>query len=223
MAFTEHQKKLIEAHREHATDYHWWNETYDDFIAVARAFGIRTERDMISFSGFWSQGDGASFETANFTLDEILSEGIKTLETGEFGGDPDKWEGYTKEFYLLYKLVFDKIGHHCLLHPEGRQVAESYGRRIYRNGPYSHEHTMRIDDSTFSAWTAEDDLALAMCVGLDLDGFDDELLRYLRDCAKELYRALEDQYDSMTDDESVWEMIVSNGWDTAEEEEDGQA
>jgi hypothetical protein len=50
---------LIEKHRDINTDYDWWDCTYDHFAEDMRIKHI--EVDKMLFSGFWSQGDGASF------------------------------------------------------------------------------------------------------------------------------------------------------------------
>jgi hypothetical protein len=49
-------------------DYDWWSLVYDQFIDDMAAKGLRVERKDIEFSGFWSQGDGASFQ-AGFNMD----------------------------------------------------------------------------------------------------------------------------------------------------------
>ena len=62
-------------YREGGFDYDWYDAVYEDFQQIAEILGIdfktRTVRLMgggsrqeprIFFSGFWSQGDGASFE-----------------------------------------------------------------------------------------------------------------------------------------------------------------
>lgn len=48
-------------------DYDWWDSVYDDFLAIADRIGLDIDKrgrsgHSIYFSGFWSQGDGASFE-----------------------------------------------------------------------------------------------------------------------------------------------------------------
>lgn len=47
-------------------DSDWWDSVYEDAVAVAELIGIIINEDNkgkpeIRFSGFWSQGDGASF------------------------------------------------------------------------------------------------------------------------------------------------------------------
>src|SRR3546814_15803078 len=56
-------------------DYEWWDCTYDDFSTICEILGVELkthpirlmgggtrQKPCIQFRGFWSQGDGASFE-----------------------------------------------------------------------------------------------------------------------------------------------------------------
>ncbi len=56
-------------------DYEWWDSCYDDFQRICEIIGVELEtktvrlmgggtrkEPQIQFSGFWSQGDGASYE-----------------------------------------------------------------------------------------------------------------------------------------------------------------
>ena len=43
----------------YALDYNWWDYTYDLFKETCETKGVDVED--ITFSGFWSQGDGAAF------------------------------------------------------------------------------------------------------------------------------------------------------------------
>jgi hypothetical protein len=221
MEYTARQQRLIEQHRDCNLDHDWWDNTYADFKEVACAFGVRLDLDQIHFSGFWSQGDGASFATHNFTLADILDAGQKTLSANTYGDDPAKFVSYVDEFHSLYELVRNKLGPIAALHPDGRQVAEAWGRCINRRGHmYSHSNTMRIDSSSFDAFTVLDEEAAERC-GIELDeAFEDALLGQLRACADALYKTLEEEHDYQTDDEQVWDMIVANGWDKGDDEED---
>lgn len=56
-------------YREGGFDYEWWDSTYEDAYRVAELMGLDIEpqgkddrKHGISFSGFWSQGDGACFQ-----------------------------------------------------------------------------------------------------------------------------------------------------------------
>ena len=56
----EAQEKVIEDNRDINTDYDWWEFTIDDSKSNLEELGYTEPK--IYFSGFWSQGDGASFE-----------------------------------------------------------------------------------------------------------------------------------------------------------------
>jgi len=45
--------------QEGQTDHDWWDHTYDTWKSALAQIGF--DNADISFSGFWSQGDGASF------------------------------------------------------------------------------------------------------------------------------------------------------------------
>lgn len=47
--------------REGHLDYDWWDSTYEDFIQILEILGYEVSERDIYFTGFWSQGDGASF------------------------------------------------------------------------------------------------------------------------------------------------------------------
>lgn len=64
-------------YKQGAFDYDWWDFVYDDAAAIAKLMGIDVmvgkatlnngkvvPKAAINFSGFWSQGDGACFESS---------------------------------------------------------------------------------------------------------------------------------------------------------------
>lgn len=53
-------------YREGALDYEWWEFIYEDWKTWLENSGF--ESPEINFSGFWSQGDGASFTCRSFDL-----------------------------------------------------------------------------------------------------------------------------------------------------------
>lgn len=63
------QQKACEKFNEHGLDHDWWEDTYSDFETICEIIGVDIGRRQnskgsepkIYFSGFWSQGDGASF------------------------------------------------------------------------------------------------------------------------------------------------------------------
>jgi hypothetical protein len=57
--YTPAQQAALERYRDINTDHEWWEDTYDYFIEIMEGCGF-TAQDL-GFSGFWCQGDGASF------------------------------------------------------------------------------------------------------------------------------------------------------------------
>ena len=66
------QKRVIENNRYINVDgFSWYNFIYENFVSdVKRIYGVTLDCDEISFSGFSTQGDGASF-THKFSEEEI--------------------------------------------------------------------------------------------------------------------------------------------------------
>lgn len=53
------KERAREWYLEHGLYYEWWDSAYDDARTIGAALGFEVEK--IFFSGFYSQGDGASF------------------------------------------------------------------------------------------------------------------------------------------------------------------
>ena len=56
----------------------WWDDTYDLFVEKCKDYGMTIDVEDIQFSGFGSQGDGASFTCDDIDVEKLLkSLGIK--------------------------------------------------------------------------------------------------------------------------------------------------
>ena len=67
------QEKLIEKNRDIYTDFDWYTVIYDNFSQnVEQDYGIEINIENIKFSGFYSQGDGASFTVDNIPAETLL-------------------------------------------------------------------------------------------------------------------------------------------------------
>ena len=130
----EAKEKAIENNREWNIHDDWFDcvyETYSTFLAMIGAdceltpgktiAGRTTWKPSICFSGFGSQGDGASFD-CNYSY---KSGAVKAIAS-EFGGeDGEKFKAYAKRLIAAQKRVFysAEIG-------------------IRRQGRYYHSNTM---------------------------------------------------------------------------------
>ena len=121
------QKVAREWFRKDYPDYEWWDTVYDDAKEVATFLGV--EIDKIYFSGFWSQGDGASF-TGRFRSDDL-----KTLDALK-----ENYPTEEKLHALLQRLLAVK-------HQEGAFL------EILVRGRYSHSGTMDVEDpDSYYVW-----------------------------------------------------------------------
>lgn len=191
------KQALIERHREINVYYQWWDSTYDDFNAICRRMGITLEKHEPSFSGFWSQGDGASF-------------------TGAFVGDvaetaPQTIREYAPVDKELHRIADELCTLGRIYYRAYASIGRPYGTR------YCHQYTMYV---TFvEPYDGDpDDWADAVHTALE-----EGLQELFRDLAGWLYQTLEREYDYLTSDEAVWDGIVANELDKEDEDEDGMA
>lgn len=217
MNFTAAQERLIEKYRDINVDYYgWWESVYQDFVRTAELFGIDVEEDNVQFSGFWSQGDGASFTFCEHCVDIV--DAFAALDvTKEFGSGP--LTGYALRFHDLAEAVFRAFNPYAQITPEGRRVADGMTITAKRvSSRYSHSGT--VSASLEYDYVGDEDIDA--CPGLrdrleELGGEIDELVERVADA---LYDALEAEYDYLTSDEAVWETIVANGLDKDDDDDD---
>ena len=55
------KEKVRDRYRENYPDTEWWDIIYERIMEKAEEYGITLKDEDIQFTGFWSQGDGASF------------------------------------------------------------------------------------------------------------------------------------------------------------------
>ncbi len=186
---------LIEKHRDINTDYDWWDCTYDHFAEDMRIKHI--EVDKMLFSGFWSQGDGASF-TGHITNSKAFMETHDLTETYPWvtkllaaGGDFD--------------LRIERTSHHYV--HENTVSAYIASADMFCNLLDSDE----FRDLITTQWDKNLDK--------EYDQLESHVTEIIRDYCVDLYHRLEKEYDYLTSDEAVWDAIVANDLDVIEEME----
>lgn len=187
MTEAETKEELIEQYRYANVEYEgWWEFVYEDFKEDMRKnHGIDVHD--ITFSGFWSQGDGAEFTGKVFEdrlfmtsnkLNETYPNIFKAVEVGamyiRFGGEfrrhPSQTSNVDIEDLAYFQIVDD---------PDMNE--------FYQN---MYEEGIRAEFKDFEI--AVQDLAETW--------------------AHELYKTLEESYEWLTSDEQVWDTIVANEW-----------
>lgn len=180
--------ELIEKHRDINVDHDWWDCVYDHFKEDMEKAGI--EVDDMRFSGFWSQGDGASF--TGYMRSKPFFEHHKLTETYPYiaklmamGGD--------------FTLTIERTGYHYV--HENTVSVELTFTDMFR-------HTLPNDGVRAEVIEQWDNLLDAEYLAL-IDTAQD----IVRDYCRDLYNRLEETYDYLTSDEAVWEAIVANELD----------
>jgi len=204
------QEKILEKHRNVNVDYNeWYDCTYENWKEKLKEMGF--ENPVISFSGFWSQGDGACFDCTEFGLEKLAT----------------KLEYNPVEAELL-KIMEPEIciesydNHYC--HAKTRHVNVQWrsccwtiARKIAKANP--NELPLFISDEM-----PEEDRELLETrlkhpkAGVsdpdDLQKKFEEALEELRiDLCQDIYKTLETEYDFLISDEAVQETIEANEWE----------
>lgn len=186
-------------------DYEWWEHIYEHAKQSGTERGFEIED--IRFSGFWSQGDGASW-TGCVYIKKFLDYHLKE-DNPDFG-----------RYFVLQALI-----------AENNDWVEPY-TNINRSGfHYVHDNMMRLESISYSNLQdldADDEERLQeegplqraniyqLREGADIDQLIDSLetwvLEKAQAYARQIYKDLESEYDHLTSDESLVEVAESNGW-----------
>lgn len=171
-------------------DYH--EPVFEQYTEAGKERGFDIED--IRYSGFWSQGDGASW-TGRVYVDDFVRYHIK-----------EDHRLYAQAVVVL-ELVDDGWVENMV------QVAQ--------RGYYRHSHTMNIE-CVAGVWPSPDEtLAKGVLQGasvsellstIDLNAFDEEIADAVRAYADDIYKALEEEYYSYFNEEAFKELADANDW-----------
>lgn len=198
------KEKARNWYRESALLDEWWKYTYEDAVGCLACLGFdatetKTRRrnnhgaaevyssPTIQFSGFYSQGDGASF-------------------TG-------KWEAEKVDMAALkaHAPMDETLHAICAkLSVIALQYPDMTANITRRTGQHSHEMMMSADDVEFGGdWDEEEeeDWTDAMREA------EDTLLDLAQDAARWVYKCLEKEYEYQNSDEHVTENIECNEYE----------
>ena len=193
---SDRKAKLIEKHRGINTDYDWWDCVYDDFKEDMSQKHI--EVDDMHFSGFWSQGDGASFTG-------YITNNLEFLKAHDLIGtypNITKLIHYGGEFILRIERSSSRYFH------ENTVSVSVEGCEYFR-------HILPTDDPLREAVVAQWDTGL----DAEYERIWKDVTTIIRSYCRELYQRLEEEYEYLTSDEAVWEAIEANELNEPQEEE----
>ena len=190
----EAREKAREWYRNASQDDTYWSEAVTDrFVTICEAIGIDldnmrgTKRHAIYWSGFWSQGDGASF-AGSYRAKPDAGEAIRAITNDEGEDEPrriaDALADLSKRFPELYAS-------------------------IKQSGHYVHDMTMAVDVEV-----GEDEEGNPLDAAAPLD---EQVTELFRDLARWLYRELESAYEWVNSDGTVTENIQANEYTFTED------
>jgi len=140
------QLEILSGRMEHMDDY-WHECIISDFTEELESFGFREPE--INFSGFWSQGDGASFTSNRIDILQF----IKTDPNIDFNLEEDKDE--------LSKLISDTFDD--LVETPSTIVEQLIGMEFYFasvcriNHRYYHSNSVNVGIGMENYFCADDD------------------------------------------------------------------
>lgn len=198
----ESKEKALEKNRDINVDYQDWHDpVIEEFEEDMKELGL--EDVIVEYSGFYSQGDGASFTARVYDEEKFFRDALGITNSTEFLDMCDD-EDTSKEDDDLRQLMGDlrNIGYDTRekLKPEDLYI------NIERiSSRYSHENTIAASVEMEELDIEDDDR--------DWDKFRDEMesivTDWARDESQELYRTLEKDWDSLQSDEAVAETLIA--------------
>lgn len=201
------QQNALDNNRDINVDYDGWEDGVTErFKEDMREIGI--DDIEISFSGFYSQGDGASFTSEDIDTRKLFNEiGIKSDDALNMETDDERAKGQHKEFYDLLDTMEDigQVERNRIKPEEIRVTIERTDNR------HVHYNTVRAN---VEIWDEPD--GWEEPYGFT-DKLEDAVTEYIRGLCKDLYRNLEKEYDFLTSDEAVKETLVDNDYEFDED------
>lgn len=157
----------------------WWEDSYADFKATCSELLIRV--DDITFSGFWSQGDGAAF-AGRVDLTAFMER-----------------SGLEVEYPALYIGVKN----------DGSYIRVAFRDNNMRCAAYEAYANQTAPDGIFSGLDQETWEKLVDTQDRDAN-LEQRVLKECESLAVGLYRSLEKEYDHLTSEESFIESCEIN-------------
>jgi hypothetical protein len=195
----EAKKHAIDTNREYNVEsYDWWDPIIEGFVENMEEIGMK-DIDC-QFSGFNSQGDGASF-TGKVRDNQLF---LTSLNLNPL-------ENLTKG-----KVISDKI----------KNALEELSENIYitinrHDSRYYHHNTISAEVEVDGDDEIEMDLGIGVNITIDVqeqcDKLEEPITEWARQKSKELYNDLENSYEELTSDETIEEDLRSGGHSFDEE------
>jgi hypothetical protein len=211
------KEEAIEANRDINTYYDWHEFVIEGFQEDLDDMGVGDVE--VEYSGFYSQGDGASFTGKVEDMKLFLT---KTLGMTQYSNEElDELPVAVKEkangFIDSLTIAFNRKYGSRYSHEETCQ-ADTWCE-ILNNAFYDEEYPdgkIRFTDRVLTG-----DPIVFMDLDHEVSKIDEAAEEWRSEQCRELYRSLENEYDYLQSDEAVAETLESNGTEF-EVDEDGE-
>ena len=188
-----YSQAFLNQHRDINLEHDWWHFVYNDFGCICTILGIAIDGDEPAFSGFCSQGDGASW-TGRYIPVHLAPWGTPNKATYDLA--PALIREYAPEDKTLHAIA-DEL---CML---ARVYYPAYAHVRRHDNRYVHEMTMCVSavDPYYEDVEFADEVT---------DALEEALLVQFRALAMWLYNTLEQEYEFLTTDEAVADTLAAN-------------
>jgi hypothetical protein len=198
----ESQENALNNNRDINVDYEGWEDgVTEGFKEDMGEIGI--DDITISYTGFNSQGDGASFTSDDVDTRKLFDAvGIKSNKALNMEIDDERSKGEDKEFYDLLDTM-EEVGQ-----LDRNRIKPEEIRVWIKRTDRSHYHYNTVE-AEVEIWDEPDGWEEPDTFTVDIA---DQVTQYVRELCKDLYRSLEKEYDYLTSDESVKETLIDNDY-----------
>jgi hypothetical protein len=206
----ESKQKAIEKQQDiNVDDDRWWEFIVEGFIEDMQEFyGVDVEEGDVAFTGFYSQGDGASFTGEVGDVKKFLEKALNYPDMEYLNMGKQKEEN--DELVTLLSDL-DNLGYDIRekLRPEDITI-----KFVRSNSNYVHENTVSAEveaEETPESWDTDKKFNWTDYHEW-LGSLESECTTWLRSECKDLYRKLEEEYESLQEDQAVEETLISNDY-----------
>ena len=169
-------------------DY-WWNCILDDFVEICKQFSVQVKRDEIFFSGFYSQGDGSSFASCIYNFCDFID-----------AVHEKKWKEYAPKLDFDFSpCPVDRRVLKLINKGDINIISKTYNQHRYHYLHFKFDYEFYNNNHTEYSRIESEILKLEKWIEAVLN----TLNGYL-------FKELEEEYDRLTEDESIIEYFEGN-------------
>lgn len=198
-------------------DVDWDDSIIEDWTETLEGFGF--DDIQISYNGFYSQGDGASFTSDRADAEKLLTY-LANKEAQENSGKKTKVKEIFSRIDLNVKPTNDLEDLISDLSDIGIDDGESkvdpndiYIKVVRTDSRHYHYNTIK-SEVELDIW--DDELVGHKAAEIE-EGLQEIITDFAREKSKEIYRDLEKEYDYLHSDEYIQEIIEENDYEFDED------